>query len=212
MEHQEALDTHAAEGYLLGDLTAAEYAAFEEHFADCEECFTDVRDAASVVAAVRAAEEKPVQAKGGQHKTIPWFAAAAGVAVAMLSAIGYQGYQVAQLKTQIAVLTAPHIGTEYVLPTDQRGGPVENEVVIDSSREATLSFDITLEPASAPFTCKVVDAQGHPRIGPMAVTADQADAPVTLTVPAKTLEPGEYSLIVSGTGGVSLPEKRFKVR
>jgi hypothetical protein len=205
VEHQEALDTHAAEGYLLGDLTAAEYAAFEQHFADCDECFADVRDAATVVAAVRVDGEKKELTKRGQSKLMPWFAAAASVVAAMLGTVTtYQAHQLAQLRK-------PGLVAQVDLPRDQRGA-AEKDVVVNGSRDAVLNFDITLEPASAPFTCRIVDAQGHTRNDPVSVSADEAAAPVNLKIPAKSLEPGEYSLIVSGTGGVSLPEKRFKVR
>lgn len=60
MSHEEAINTHAAEAYLLGDLTGAEYAAFEEHFADCDACFALVRDGATVITAARTANTKEV--------------------------------------------------------------------------------------------------------------------------------------------------------
>ena len=205
MEHQEAIETHAAEGYILGDLTAADYAAFEEHFADCDTCFADVRDGATIIAAARA-EAKPVRVPGGQpYKFIPNFAVAASVAVALLSIVaGYQGVQLAQLRK-------PHIVADVQLPGDQRG-PAEAEVAADGSKPFALNFDITLDPAAGPFTCRIVDAQGKTRGDALSVTAAVARYPVRLEVPGGVLKPGEYSLIVAGSGGVSMPAKRFKVR
>ena len=202
MEHQEALDTHAAEGYLLGDLTAAEYAAFEEHFADCDECFADVRDTATVVAAVRV--KNPAQAKGGQQNRIPWFAAAASVSMAMLSTIAYQGYQLAQLR-------APRVLAAQALLPDQRGPEKTNEIKRGNGPFIDLQFDITLE-KSPSYVCKVVDAQGKTVGKPLTVGYEQAGDPVTLEFSSKDLQPGEYSLVVTGTGGVSEQVQRFTVR
>ena len=43
MTHQQALDTMAAERYLLDEMTVLEKHAFEEHFFDCSDCATEVR-------------------------------------------------------------------------------------------------------------------------------------------------------------------------
>ena len=53
MTHDEAVSIHAAEAYLLGDLPAAQHDAFEEHFADCEACFTDVKSGATLIATLK---------------------------------------------------------------------------------------------------------------------------------------------------------------
>ena len=43
MTHQQALDTMAAERYLLDEMTEIEKHAFEEHFFDCADCAHEVR-------------------------------------------------------------------------------------------------------------------------------------------------------------------------
>lgn len=43
MEHAQAISTNASERYLLGELTASEADAFEEHYFDCFQCADDVR-------------------------------------------------------------------------------------------------------------------------------------------------------------------------
>ncbi len=43
MTHQQALDTMAAERYLLDEMTEIEKHAFEEHFFDCDDCAHEVR-------------------------------------------------------------------------------------------------------------------------------------------------------------------------
>src|SRR5207249_11960005 len=44
MDHQEAIQKYAADGYLLNELTEAEREEFEEHFAECDDCSDYVRD------------------------------------------------------------------------------------------------------------------------------------------------------------------------
>src|SRR5205823_5319932 len=92
VDHQEAIDIHAAEGYLLGDLTAAEHDAFEEHYADCDACFANVRDGAAVVA-VTSVLPKPV--RRDHWKFVPQIAAAACFAIT-IPMIGYQQLQLAK--------------------------------------------------------------------------------------------------------------------
>ncbi len=203
MDHKQAISIHAAEGYLLGDLTAAERNGFEEHFFDCDACFSDVRDGATVVAGVRA-EATPAPVRGGQHRFFPRFAVAASIAVALLSCtVGYQAFELAKLRE-------PRLVPVHQMPRDQRGAK-EDEVIADGRAPFILDFDITLDPASAPFICKIADSRGKTHGDPVSVTAAQARYPVDLQVPGGLLAPGDYSLIVTGTGG-SVPEKRFKVR
>jgi len=211
VEHQEAIETHAAEGYLLGDLTAAEHEAFELHFADCDTCFADVRDGATVVAAVRKENlvPVPVPVRGWQYKLVPTLAAAASIAVAVTT-VGYQQVAVvAPLRAQLAKEREPRITPLY----DLRESRAEEQAVAPDSR-ASFLFEFAIDPEvdSPPYTCKIVDARGK-RHGPqLTVTAEQAHNPVDLLMPRETLVPGDYSLIVTGTGGVSVFEKRFMVR
>jgi hypothetical protein len=54
MDHEKSISTHAAEGYLLGELTPPERDAFEEHFFECDECGQTVRDGAAFRDGMRA--------------------------------------------------------------------------------------------------------------------------------------------------------------
>jgi Putative zinc-finger len=200
VEHQEAIDTQAAEAYLLGDLTAAEHEAFEEHFFDCDTCFADVRDGATVVAAVRAdiPVEKPV--RRGLRDVFPKLAVAASIAVA----VGVIGYQ----QVELARLRAPRI-TEIHALSDMRAEQVET--VIDPRAPFILDFDIPPEPPSPQgYTCAIVDAQGkvHYR---MFVTAERARRSIPWEMPAGLLPPGHYSLVVTGADQTPRFKSEFAV-
>ncbi len=210
MEHQEAIETHAAEGYLLGDLTAAEHEAFEEHFFDCDTCFADIRDGATVVAAARAdaRAETPVPVRGWQYKLVPTLAAAASIAVAFTT-VGYQQVAVvAPLRAQLAEERKPRIAPLYLLSESRKAEQVVN---VDGRSPFVLEFVIPPDIDSPPYTCKIVDARGKVRVA-VPVTAEQASDSVDLHMPPALLAPGNHSLIVTGTGGVSVFEKSFTVR
>ena len=49
MEHNEAIEQMVAERYLLGELTAEQRDAFEEHAFDCPECSLDLRAGAAFI-------------------------------------------------------------------------------------------------------------------------------------------------------------------
>jgi hypothetical protein len=197
VEHQEAIETHAAEGYLLGDLTAADHEAFEEHFADCDTCFADVRDGATVMSAVRvdAREKKP--AWGGLRNLIP-LAAAASFAV-FVPTIVYQRIQLAEARQ-------PHI-VPIVSVSDNRAA----RETLHGRGPFTLEFPIppTQPP---PYKCAIVDARGRKiRDVPEIVTAVQAKEAVPLDIPAGLLDAGNYSLVVTTTGGVPVVQIEFRV-
>ena len=53
-----AIQTLAAESYVLGDMTPVEREEFERHFFECAECAQDVRDAVDLMDASRATGAK----------------------------------------------------------------------------------------------------------------------------------------------------------
>ena len=207
MNHEQAIDIHAAEGYLLGDLSPAERDAFEEHYFDCDACFADVRDGATVASGVRTVA-KEREARHGHASFFPAFAAAAGVAVAVLGTAVYQQVAViAPLRAQIAKERQPRIVNRYFL-RDVRG---PQDMIVDGRAPFTLEFDIAPEPPSPRYTCTIVDPSGKPKFS-VAVTAAQAREAVQLQVPGGLLTPGEYQLTVTGTGGVPINQMGFRVQ
>lgn len=207
MNHEQAINDHAAEGYLLGDLSPSERDAFEEHYFDCDACFADVRDGATVIAGARAvSKEKTV--RHGHPSFLPAFAAAASVAVAVLGVGVYQQVAViAPMRAQIAKEREPRILNTVVL-RDVRG---PQDKVVDGRTTFTLEFDIAPDPPSTRYTCTIVDAHGNPKFS-VPVTAAQAREAVPLQVPGGLLTPGEYQLTVTGTGGVPINQMGFRVR
>jgi len=197
VEHQEAIETHAAEGYLLGDLTAAEHEAFEEHFADCDTCFADVRDGATVMSAVRVNARKEKLAWGGLRNLIPLAAAASFVV--FVPTIVYQRIQLAEARQ-------PHI-----VPIESVADVRDARKTLQGPGPFTLEFEIPPTHPSPQYQCAIVDARGH-RIGVPETVPDTQRKQVDLDIPRGLLSPGNYSLVVTSTGGVLVNKIEFTVQ
>ena len=86
IDHQEAVKGLMAERYLLGELTAGERDAYEEHFFSCDACFEQVRAGTEFVnhlrrigpvgPAIEAAPPRWVQSLRGMLRPAPVFALA----------------------------------------------------------------------------------------------------------------------------------------
>ena len=48
MDHKEAVETMAAQRYVLDEMTPEDQEAFEEHFFGCTECAADVKDSEKI--------------------------------------------------------------------------------------------------------------------------------------------------------------------
>lgn len=207
MEHEQAIENYAAEGYLLDELTAAERADFEEHFFDCESCFADVREGIRFVHAL------PEAAK--ETHSNRWLPAviAASIAVALtagladVAVIAPMRVQLSNARGELAKTRVPH----KVPPIQVLHGTVRDasEPIARAGAPFILEFSIPPDHPSPVYTCAIVDAHGKTRI-PLQVTAEEAKKPVDFELPGG-LPAGDYSLTITGTGGVSEPME-FTIR
>jgi hypothetical protein len=202
MNHSDALKLNAAEKYLLGELSADQRAAYEDHYFGCPECAEDVRAGVTLLDNARhvlraefpswAAVVQPVTGRRG------WFLwarpAYALAAVAVLAVVLiYQN-----------VVTIPELqrGAPQALPSFSLvtlGSRANSSVVITAKpdRPFGLYFDI---PASNQFTyysCRV-QTQSGASVFSVQVSAEQARDTVQLLVPGSALKAGGYALVVYG--------------
>src|SRR5258708_7394502 len=92
-EHRAAVESMAAERYILGEMEPAERDAFEEHFFDCAECSSDVRDESKIAAGVRTEDRIPERSG---HIT-RW-----AVAAAVVIAVGV-AYQIREYRAPTSI-------------------------------------------------------------------------------------------------------------
>jgi hypothetical protein len=217
MTHQHAVDTMAAERYLLDEMTEVEKHDFEDHFFDCDACADDVRVGELMRQEVRRSgrlskletrSQKfiPFQPRSVWKRpsiVIPW-AAAATLALAT-------GYQSLVIVPSLKDAVAPQSLSPVMLRGATRGS-VPVVTVARGQRFITLGLDIV---ASSPtdLTYDLLDAAGNTILSGR-TPLPPSGAPLFLLMPADELGgPGRHTLIVRdpGSSGAPLGEYSFDV-
>src|SRR5215467_6228814 len=155
MSHDQAVSIHAAERYVLGELSDAEREAFESHYFDCRECFQLVSLEGQFLAHAREAlDPEPEKSWLAQmlldlRRPAPVF-----VSALLLCALGIGAYQ----QSVISDLRSPRVDARYFLPQDPRGGAKS----INVSRSAALSLTVlfTSQPQFVAYRAQVVADSG----------------------------------------------------
>lgn len=214
MDHSEAVQLRATEKYLLGELPTDQREAFEEHFFECTECAQDVKAAAVLIDNARAvlretpapASEAPVRGKDFQaaHQKNWWgrlqpawgFAAAALV----LAVVAYQNLvTIPHLKTEMAAATTPQALTSFNLTTSGSRGATGSPPTVPAEKPFSFYIDIPASDSFAYYSAAVeTESGGRKFVVP--VSREQAKDPVQILLPANTLSPGNYVLVIRGVG------------
>jgi hypothetical protein len=199
MDHAQAIQTQAAEKYLLGELSAAEQDEFAEHFFDCEECAKDVRltalfvdTAKRVIAADIADKPQHTVQRSSSGWRPAWYAVAASIA--LLAVILYQNVvTIPKLRS----FAAPQ-ALEYfsIAGMGSRGA---GQIVVTPSHERPfiLLADIPSHENIDQYRCEILNADGKAVLS-IGVSEALARKTVPLLIPASTLSPGAYSFAISG--------------
>jgi hypothetical protein len=212
MEHIKAKSMHAAEKYVLGELTGGLREQFEEHYFDCAECALDVRAAVAFIATskevfqempvavpMRVARE-PKSQLGWRGWLKPLIAVPAMAALVMVMV-----YEGRSLKKQApdAQGTAEQ---NLVASADfgLRGGDREaneNTVLRVRDKQAFgLHFDFTPSETFEKYLGEVQDEAGR-TVMLVAIPAERINKEVKLVVPGGKLRAGNYVLWIYGETG-----------
>lgn len=198
---------HAAERYVLGELTGDLREQFEEHYFDCAECALDVRAAAVFITASKEVlQESPVAVPvvRGEKKAIGWRAwlkplIAIAAVVALIVVSVYEGRN---LKRQVA--ETPAVADQNLLASEDfglRGGDRQaNEdtvVRVRDNQAFGLHFDFTPSQTFGKYLGEVRDQAGRTLLQ-VAIPAERANKEVKFVVPGGKLQPGNYVLWIYG--------------
>ncbi len=223
MDHLEAKRLHASEKYVLGELSADQRDAYEEHYFDCAECAEDVKATLTFVSAGREVfREEPAPVAVTPQQVAPrsrwasWFRpmiAVPAMAVLLL-AIGYYSRS---SKPQIGVVTAPG---QTILSSPSfglRGGDrLENEktiVRLQGSDSVQLHFDFVPSQAQkfSSYAGELQDSAARVLLQ-FNVPPDRVNKEVNLVVPTGLLHSGDYVLAVFGheaSSAAKIPVAKF---
>jgi hypothetical protein len=137
MRHEDAIENHAVERYLLREMTEDEQGIFEEHFFDCLDCAADVTDGTRMMMAGKAvvAEERRTSTvvRMLTPRPLRWLPAAAAAALAF-TLLGYilapRQHDPTQIVNVLSVETGfSRAGTPVEIPTVRPGDGLKFDVV-----------------------------------------------------------------------------------
>lgn len=212
MNHQQATQLMAVEGYLLDELTPEVRDQFEEHFFDCQECAADLHATAGFMDAARKEFRlhpvpKPAAVVKGKSRlallrpALVWSALAASLLV-----IAYQNVVVyPRFKTEIAELKTPEILPSLSLVNgNSRGGQIP-AVTVGARQPFLLLLDIPAQDRFSSYTCLLYSPSGS-LSWRVEVSAQLVKDTVSIRVPSADRPPGEYTLTVQGNSNGTAAE------
>jgi hypothetical protein len=199
MDHVQAIQTQAAEKYLLGEFSAAEQDEFAEHFFDCEECAKDLRltalfmDTAKRVMAADLADKPRATFKRSSSGWQPaWYAVAASIA--LMAVILYQNVvTIPKLRS----FAAPQALEYFSIVGMGSRSSAQTIVSPNHERPFVLLADIPSHENIDQYRCEILNADGKTVLS-IDVPEALARKTVPLLIPASTLSPGTYSFAISG--------------
>ena len=209
MDHQEAIGLSVVERYLLGELSPLERDDFEEHFFNCHDCATDVRltsqfldGARKELGRDRVEGRAPARVKPSSLGA--WLAALLRPAVLgpvmalLLLVVGYQNFVLyPHLAQSLAQLRQPAVLSAVSLISANSRAEGHLQVNGTANQPVLLALDIPGEERFASYVCELVTASGTV-LWRVPVSTLQAHDTVSIEVPAGTLHPGDYALVVKG--------------
>ncbi|HVR39245.1 MAG TPA: zf-HC2 domain-containing protein [Thermoanaerobaculia bacterium] len=186
MEHQKAIESMAAERYVLGELTEEETNDFEEHYFDCRECAESVRNGAKFIDSGKAVVKKAVAPRRWR---LAW-AAPSAVAAMMTVFAGYQ--QFVQMPRMVALVAVEMPGKTWEPPT--RAVKPEADVIVFHGDEAvTRGVAVPPEPKYPSYRYFIRDESGK-TFGETKVKALKDYAVVAI----RPLPAGRYEMVIQG--------------
>jgi hypothetical protein len=206
MNHQQAIDEHATERYLLREMTSQERHAFEEHYLECAECleavtfgaeFLDaghhvVREEKHQLAtpAVPSWRERFLPAISGWLRPVP---ALAFALVLSLSGIAYQTVAVHRQQQELASLKDLHPEFRFVVTGESRGAAR----VVKVTHNTQLSVKVEFAPGAEymPYRADLLSADNTVKYS-LPLSVGPNDDSISFSIPAAGLPAGDYSLVI----------------
>jgi len=205
MDHEVAIQTHAVERYLLGEMPTSERDAFEEHYFTCAECGDGVRAASALIGELkRSLRERGAAPKSSSPGWLSWLRpqilAPTFAALLLAVVVGYQNTVVVpdleapRSMTSAVILDGPTRGDA---PEIREGEPLHFLAPLDGAKSARLYVELE-EGSGSKVRAGVVAAPG-------------AHKPLDVYFPGE-LNAGRYQIVIrEGPGGRELARNTFEV-
>ncbi|HKR65161.1 MAG TPA: zf-HC2 domain-containing protein [Thermoanaerobaculia bacterium] len=197
MNHSEAIETQAAESYLLGELDETTRESFEEHFFDCRVCAETVRAGATMFATGREVVKQEPQVR--RFRPMKWIASTA-VATAAATIVAYQGLIIPRMQTAPIALIEPLTLQEAVGVGDTRAEGDEHPLKFENDTAAEMSMDVPLADGTmrmVRYRVELRDASGK-AIRVLERNANQVGQDNKIRFLLRPLPAGRYVLVLVG--------------
>ncbi len=194
-EHRAAVESMAAERYILGEMEPAERDAFEDHFFDCAECSSDVRDETKIGAGAGTEEALQTAPRAGRFNG---WAVAASVLVASLAVENAVLIpRLTQLQT-VAAKSEPAGAIAHLVPFDADRAPA-GVITIHPADSLILHGQIPQEnPHQRAVYSFAVRDDTHHTIELGSFVGLDTSAPILITIRPGLLTNGNYTLLLRG--------------
>lgn len=212
MEHSSAINNHTAERYLLGELTTVERDAYEEHFFSCPDCAEEIMSASDFIETAKQVVQKElrVESYGRVAQSFSWgrwlswrsiLQPIPAMACALLVTLsGVVGYQNVVTIPHLAQIGAPQLMNTFMLHSNTRSGTKNVSVLRGTS--FALQFEMTSpKEGYKSYEASVLAKSNSKTVLSTIISAEGAEGSLALHIPAGTLQPGRYELLVQGVNG-----------
>jgi hypothetical protein len=207
MDHLEAKGMHAAEKYVLGELSEELREEYEEHYLDCTECAMDVRTAVAFVAnskEIFGEEAKAVSpSREGRPQGRGWAAwwkplIAIPVIAALIVALIYEKHH-SEIPIPTASRTEQTIvaSNSFVLRAGDRDATESSNVQVHAGEPFGLQFDFTPGQTFEQYAAELQDQSGH-ALQQFSIPAERINKEVKVLVRGGLAAPGNYALVIYG--------------
>lgn len=206
MDHEVAARTHAAERYLLGEMSGCERDAFEEHFFDCAACAGDIRSGSALLrelkSALRERRSGPQSSPAGwlswlrPRVLVPTFAALSlAVVVAYQNTVVMPDLKAPRSMSSALILDGTTRGSA---PSVKAGDPLRFLTGVDSASDGRLYVEL--------------DDRSGSRVRSGEVSAPAPNRPLDVFFPGR-LAVGNYQLVVrdGGASGREVARSAFEI-
>jgi hypothetical protein len=207
MDHLEAKEMHAAEKYVLEELTDELREGYEEHYMDCSECALDVQAMVAFVANSKEVlreqrQRMPIVQERRQEspRSAGWLKALIAVP-AMAALIVTLIYERHQLKTPAIISPGPAqmqvVSASFGLRGGDRAAREATKVQVHAGEAFGLHFDFTPGQTFPQYNAELQDSSGR-TIHQFPISAERINKEVKLVVPGAFAAPGNFVLVIYG--------------
>lgn len=218
VKHQEAIEEHLAERYLLGEMSADDAERFEQHFFECPDCASAVEEGQVLLANGREAV-RSLQRSSEIREARPslwtslmhWLSRPAGFVpvAACLFLAGLAAYQnTVTIPGLRRVRDAARVVPAFQLIAASRGEGSTITVPRGAS-SFIVSVDVPPDAQFSIYECEL-NASGR-SVFRLTAPAPAANQPLTILIPARELTSGMFDLVLSGVEADGQKRNRVSV-